>query len=89
MKKLVKEICRLENLKSEVKVGNVREIISIISSVFASYRAVGKGLPNGSEELIDEFNDFTNKKYEKARKKLSRSPNMTTDELVKYLLGRK
>lgn len=83
MKKLTKTISALEGLKSESSIGNVREIVSLVSAIFAASKALGL------DDLIDEFNTSTSKKYQKAVKIVAKNPQISFDELVKKIIVRK
>lgn len=60
MKKLIKEICRREGGKSEVSIGNVREVLNHLTNILAEGNK-----PN--EAMVQEFVVYLEKKAVKFR----------------------
>jgi hypothetical protein len=82
MKHLVKEIAKIEGLKSQVKIGNVREINKVTAAIIVASFALK------DTTFVDERHAYESKMLNKAMKKLAKK-SLSFDELVKYLLGRK
>lgn len=61
MKKLIKELCKREGKKSQVKIGDVREIMSKLSDIMVS----------GESVLLDEFIAYLGTKRSKLTKRTS------------------
>lgn len=57
MKKLIKEICKREGKKTQTQIGNVREVVSVLSDVLV------EGLIDADpNKLGSEYNEYLNKK---------------------------
>ena len=82
MKKLIKELAKFEGLKSEAKIGNVRELTKVTAAIIAASYALE------DSSFYDERHLYEDKMLAKAHKRVLKGP-ITFDELVKYLLGRK
>jgi hypothetical protein len=83
MKKLIKEVAKFEGLKSEVKIGNIRELLKVVEAIrisdfFVTNSTIGR-----------DYQEWACKMNAKAQKIVNKTPAITYDELVKKLLGRK
>ena len=85
MKRLVKETAKFEGLKSEVKIGNLREVVKVITAVLAA----DISLYGPESQIVNEYNDSITKMRFKASKIWLKNTSISRDELVKKLLGRK
>ena len=85
MKRLVKETAKFEGLKSEVKIGNLREVVKVITAVLAA----DISLYGPESQIVNEYNDSITKMRFKASKICLKNTSISRDELVKKLLGRK
>ena len=57
MKKLIKEICKREGKKTQTQIGNVREVVSVLSEILV------EGLIDKDPTNIgSEYNEYLNKK---------------------------
>ena len=77
MKKLIKEICKREGKKSQVAIGNVREVLNVLSLILA-----GDAL-NGSGDLVREWEEYSDKTYLKLEKKQKAISNKIIKKLKK------
>lgn len=82
MKKLAKEIARLEGKRSESTIGNIREMLKVSMAI----EVVNIVLERGSSEIAEEWCDQFAKMKLKADKKLTKTKTITRDELINYLL---
>lgn len=81
MKKFIKELARLEGKKSQVSIANLRETTKVIAVIIV---AIDSDTP-----LAKEFRDYLSKFDNKAEKLKLKNPDITYEELVLKLLGRK
>ena len=72
---IVNEIVKLEGKKSEVSIGDIREIVSIISDMYVEHRSIG---------IIFYINGIKRKKN-----KLKRSNKMASDNKIAKQSGHK
>lgn len=77
MKKLIKEICKREGKKSQVEIGNVREVLNVLSLILA------EDALNGSGDLLREWEEYSDKTYLKLEKKQKAISNKIIKKLKK------
>lgn len=76
MKKLIREICKREGKKSQVSIGNVREVLRVLTDVLTDEHN------DGFRELNNEFFLVIRKKFEK-RGKINARKNKRSSGVVK------
>ena len=79
MKKLIKEICKREGKKSQVAIGNVREIVKVLATILV------EDCFKETQVFQKEWDDYSDKIYNKLEKKQEKEVKKEAKKLLSKL----